>query len=406
MPMPLEGIRVLDWTVWQLGPVGTYLLGDLGCEVIRLESLEGDPARNFEAAVGAPCSLYGEAEKNYYFPFLNRNKKSITLDLKKPESKEVVRRLVAKSDVFVSNMRRPVAPRLSMDYETLREYNPRLIYAQASGFGAKGPDKDRPGFDPMGLARCGIMFTAGEPDDPPVTIMGGIADNMGGIFLAFAVQTALIARERFGIGQKVEVSHFGAMLTMMSAIVASGLILGRNWDRHSRKKAPNPLWNFYCCADGKWLQFSIIFGDKVWPDFCKVLGIQHLQNDPRFADGPSRKQHSEELIRVLDERFATRTRDEWMKLLDEGGDFIYTFVNDIPDLRYDEQAVLNNYIVDFTDRDLGPVKFPGLPVDLSETPGSIRTSAPRLGEHNDEIYSQLCGFSAKEIAEFRAKKVI
>lgn len=406
MPMPLEGIRVLDWTAWQLGPVGTYLLADLGCEVIKLESLQGDPTRYIEGSAGAPWSLYGEAERNYYFPAINRNKKSITLDLKKPESREVIRRLIAKSDVFVSNMRRTVAPRLKMDYETLRKINPRLIYAQASGFGEKGPDKDRPGFDPMGLARSGIMFTSGEPDGPPVTIMGGIADNLGGIMIAFAVQTALIARERYGIGQKIEVSHFGAMLTMMSAIVASGLILGRNWRRHSRARAQNPMWNYYQCKDGKWLQFSMIFADKAWPDFCKVMGIEHLQNDPRFANVRDRKQHSEKLISILDERFGARDRDDWMKLLDAGGDFIYTFVNDIPDLRYDEQALLNNYIVDFNDRDLGPVKLPGMPFDLSETPGSVRTSAPRLGEHNDQVYSELCGFTAKELADFRAKKVI
>lgn len=406
MPLPLEGIRVIDWTAYQFGPVGTYILADLGCEVIKLESRQGDPIRNLKALVGAPAALFGEADTNYFFPAMNRNKKSITLDLKSPEAREIVLRLVARSDVFVHNVRMTVAERLGMDYQTLRQYNSKIIYAQGSGFGPEGPDKHRAGYDPMGLARSGIMLTAGEPEMPPITTTAGIADNIGGIFLAFGVQTALIAREKYGIGQKVDVSLFGGMITLMSAITACGLILGRSWDRHSRTRARNPLWNYYRCGDGKWLQFTIIDVDRYWADFCKVLGIEQLRDDARFSDGSRRKQHSKELIAVLDERFATKPRDEWMRLLDEGGDFMYTFINDVPDLRYDEQAVLNNYIVNFDDRWLGPVKLPGFPVGLSETPATVRTSAPGLGEHNDEVYSEICGFTDKEITDFKAREVI
>src|SRR5215475_408353 len=206
MPMPLEGIRVLDWTIWQQGPVSTMMLGDLGAEVIKLEErVGGDPGRGVMSIGGTMTGVSGQ--RNYYFEVNNRHKKSVTLNLKTPEAKEIVYKLVEKSDVFVQNFRKGVAGKLGLDYQTLSKYNPQLIYASATGYGPDGPDSGEPSFDYMGLARSGIMKAVGEPDMAPLSSTGGIADQMGAIMLAYGVITALFARERYGVGQEVDSSH-------------------------------------------------------------------------------------------------------------------------------------------------------------------------------------------------------
>src|SRR5712691_4680100 len=211
MNRPLDGVRILDWTIWQQGPVATMMLGDLGAEVIKLEErVGGDPGRGVMSVAGV---LIGTSEgHNFYFEANNRHKKSLTLDLKKPEAKEIVYKLVEKSDVFAQNFRKGVAARLGLDYQTLSQYNPKLIYASASGYGPEGPDSGEPSFDYMGLARSGIMNAVGEPDMDPQSITGGIADQMGAIMLAYGVMTALVVRERYGIGQEVDTSHLGSMM--------------------------------------------------------------------------------------------------------------------------------------------------------------------------------------------------
>ena len=210
MAKPLDGIRVLDWTIWQQGPVATMMLGDLGAEVIKLEErVGGDPGRGVMQIAGAKTGA-----RNYYFEANNRHKKSVTLDLKKPEAKEIVYKLIKKSDVFVQNYRKGVAARLGLDYATLSKYNPKLIYASATGYGPQGPDSEEPSFDYMGLARSGIMTAAGEPDMEPMNVTGGIADQMGAIMLAHGITVALLARERLGIGQEVDTSHLGSMMAL------------------------------------------------------------------------------------------------------------------------------------------------------------------------------------------------
>ena len=191
MPGPLDGVRVVDWTIWQQGPVASAMLADLGADVIKIESLDGgDPGRGLVAIQGT------EVRANFYFEALNRGKKSIALDLKQPEAREIVYRLVAKSDVFVQNFRKGVADRLGIGYDELRKHNEKLIYASATGYGPEGPDSGLPSFDQLGLARSGIMFAAGEPDMDPQPIGGGIADQMGAVMLAYGVLAALVARAK------------------------------------------------------------------------------------------------------------------------------------------------------------------------------------------------------------------
>ena len=259
MAMPLDGIRVIDWTIWQQGPVASAMLGDLGAEVIKIEEREtGDPGRGILSASGVDLS----GRPNFYFEANNRNKKGITLDLRKPEAVEIVHRLAEKSDVFVQNCRQGVADRLGLGYEALRERNPKLIYANASGYGPEGPDSGEPSFDVVGLARSGIMLAAGEPDMPPLAIAGGVADQMGAIMLAYGVLAALIARERHGVGQVVDASHLGSMAMLQGLSLSAQLMMGFALPRQPRSRAGNPLWNHYRCADDKWIAVAMLQPDR------------------------------------------------------------------------------------------------------------------------------------------------
>jgi crotonobetainyl-CoA:carnitine CoA-transferase CaiB-like acyl-CoA transferase len=402
--MPLDGIRVIDWTIWQQGPVCSTMLGDLGAEVLKIEQRGvGDPGR-YLAAVGG--QEMGD-RPNWYFEANNRNKKSITLDMKKPEGREVVYELVGRSDVFIQNFRKGVAQRLGLDYATLREHNPRLIYASATGYGPEGPDSGEPSFDNLGLARSGIMLAAGEPDMPPLGVAGGVADQMGAIMLAYGVMTALVARERHGVGQEVNASHLGSMAFLQGLSLSMKLMAGVAFPRSFRKRAWNALWNHYRCSDGKWIALAMLQSDRYWPDVARVIGRPELATDERFRDQRERARNADTCVAILDEAFASRSRDEWMRILHEdSGDFIFTVVNSVDDLPDDPQMLANGYVDEIDHPQHGPTKMVGIPVSLGETPGSIRAPAPELGQHTEEILMDVLGWDWDRIGALREKEVI
>ena len=313
MSGPLDGIRIIDWTIWQQGPVATQMLADLGAEVIKIEERErGDPGRGITAVAGSATIKGG---RNYYFEANNKHKKSIALNLKQPEAREIVHRLAARSDVFVQNFRKGVAKRLGLGYADLAAHNPRIIYASASGYGPEGPDSGEPSFDYLGQARSGIMNAVGSGSTTPTYVYGGIADQMGAIMLAYGVLAALFARERTGIGQEVDASHLGSMMALQGLNVVARTIMGKEFPRNTRANAYNPLWNHYRCADDKWISLAMLQPDRYWKDFCEVIGKPELIEDPRFAEVKTRGKNSAALVAIFDEVFATRPRDEWMRVL-------------------------------------------------------------------------------------------
>ena len=402
MARPLDGIRIVDWTIWQQGPVATMMLGDLGAEVIKIEErVGGDPGRGVMQIAGAKTGA-----RNYYFEANNRHKKSITLDLKKPEAKQIVYRLVEQSDVFVQNYRKGVAAKLGLDYATLSQHNPKLIYASASGYGPNGPDSGEPSFDYMGLARSGVMTAVGEPDMDPMNITGGIADQMGAIMLAHGITVALLARERLGVGQEVDTSHLGSMMALQGLNLACRLTLGKEFKRFYRSKAINPLWNHYKCQDDKWLCLAMPQADRYWSDFCATLGIPELEHDPRFENMKVRGRHAEELITIVDGIFASKPRDEWMRILKDGGDFIFTLVNSVSDLPDDPQMHANDYIVDYEHPGWGNTQIVGAPVILSETPADPKAPAPEFGEHTEHVLVDVLGYSWDEVGKLREAEVL
>jgi crotonobetainyl-CoA:carnitine CoA-transferase CaiB-like acyl-CoA transferase len=403
MPMPLEGIRVIDWTIWQQGPVCSAMLGDLGAEVIKIEERErGDPGRGMLKMSGVSLA----DRPNFYFEANNRNKKSMTLDLKKPAAREIVYQLVAQADVFVQNFRLGVAERLGLDYDTLRRHNPRLIYASATGYGPEGPEAADPSFDQLGLARSGIMLAVGEPDMPPLQIAGGIADQMGAIMLAYGVLAALLARERFGVGQQVDASHLGSMTFLQGLSVAARLMMGFAIPRMPRKYAANPLWNHYCCRDGKWICLGMLQPDRYWADFCRALGRPELAEDERFVNLKVRAANAGAAVEALDEIFATKPRNEWIRILRAGGDFIFTVVNSVDELPDDPQVQANDYVVDLDHPQFGKTRVVGIPVRLRETPGRVRSPAPEFGQHTEEVLTDLLGYSWEQLAALKDQGVI
>jgi len=401
--MPLDHIRVVDWTIWQQGPVASVMLGDLGAEVIKIEErVGGDPGRGVLRAQGLDL----RDRPNFYFEANNRNKKSVTVDLKKPEGVAIVQRLAEHADVFVQNFRQGVAARLGLGAATLRARNPRLVYASASGYGPEGPESGAPSFDYLGLARSGIMYSCGEPDDEPLAIAGGIADQMGAVMLAYGILVALLARERSGRGQEVDASHLGSMAWLQGLGLSARLMLGRALPRQPRRYATNPLWNHYRCADGQWLALSMLQPDRYWTQLCAVLEIPEAAGDERFATMLPRMMNCGACVALLDEVFARRPRAEWVRRLAEGGDFIFSIVNAVDDLPADPQVLANGYVTSFEHPAFGPTRVVGLPVRLSDTPGAIRLPAPEFGQHTEEILTGLLGYSWDEVGRLREAEVI
>ena len=404
MSGPLDGIRIVDWTIWQQGPVATQMLADLGAEVIKIEERErGDPGRGIVAVAGSSTVKGG---RNYYFEANNKHKKSIALNLKQPEAREIVHRLAARSDVFVQNFRKGVAQRLGLGYAELAALNPRIIYASASGYGPEGPDSGEPSFDYLGQARSGIMNAIGTGSTAPTYVYGGIADQMGAIMLAYGVLAALFARERTGIGQEVDASHLGSMMALQGLNVVARTIMGKEFPRNTRANAYNPLWNHYRCADDKWISLAMLQPDRYWKNFCEVVGKPELIEDPRFAEAKVRGKNSAAVVAIFDEVFAAHPRDEWMRVLKGRGDFIYTIVNSVSDLPDDPQVRANGYVVEYDHPALGNLTLLGMPVKLSATPGEPRGHAPELGEHTELLLTEMLGYSWDDIARLREANVI
>lgn len=399
----LKGIRVLDWTTMIQGPVAGAMLGDMGAEVIKIEDrVTGDFARRVSRLMGVPTDL--PAGRNFFFENNNRNKKSLTVDLTKDAGRKIIYDLVASSDVFLHNSRMQVAEKLGLDYKTLSQYNPKLIYASGLGLGSKGPDCNKPVLDPVAMARSGIMLSAGEVGMPPVNIIGSVTDNLGGVMTAYGVIAALLARERLGIGQEVNSSLLGSMVALQWTDIGALLATGKSMPRWDRTQAGNPLYNYYCAGDGQWF-FMALHRPTDWGNFCQIMGLAELEADPRFADMEARHRNSKEIISILDDLFATKPRQEWLKLLQEG-DFVFSPISTVDELPHDPQVLENDYIIEYDHPDLGKYKMVGFPISLSQTPLTVQREAPTLGQHTDEILTDILGYDSKQVAQLRDEAVI
>ena len=397
MSGPLDGIRVIDCGVVQLGPTAGALLGDLGADVIKVEPpVTGEMGRGIEILAGAASRIQTGGS---HFEAWNRNKRGMTVDLKKEIGREIFYKLIGTSDVMLNNWRKNVAGQLGVDYETVKKYNERIIYAYASPWGLKGADSEDQAMDFAAIARSGMAYQTGGPDDPPAIFISGFADTTAGIMLVQAILAALFVREKTGKGQMVDTSLLGSMVNSMAQ---SGMIM----PRRTRTNMGNPLWNYYRCSDDKWVALAMLAADRYWSAFCKALGIEELENDPRFRDIEvrSKDENSRELIKRLDEIFAMKTREEWLRILKEHK-LICTQVQTLPDLLSDPQVVENGYIIDYDHPAYGKIKTVGFPWNFSETPLGLRLPAPQLGQHTEEILLEL-GYSWEDIGNLREQEAV
>jgi crotonobetainyl-CoA:carnitine CoA-transferase CaiB-like acyl-CoA transferase/predicted nuclease with RNAse H fold len=409
-PGALQGIKVVDWTLWQFGPVAATMMGDLGADIIKVESLDGDPGRAVFAAGGVDRSL--PAGRNAYFEANHRNKRSIALDLKNPEGLEVVRKLVEDADVFIQNFRKGVAERLGLGYEDLKKINPKLIYASGSGYGPLGPDSAEPALDSAAQARSGLMFATGPDGAEPYLVQGVIGDQIGGITLGWGILAALVARNIHGVGQRVDVSHLSSSMWLQGLAVSMGS-LTRNKPNSEinlssnppRDNAYNPLANHYKCGDGRWIMLANFQADRYWESFTDALGLGHLKDDPRFIDTPTRGENRRDLITILDDTFAQKTYDQWAEILRASGDFIFSPVQSLPELVDDPQVIANGYMAEVEHPDLGNIKLADHPIRYSKTPNRIVTVAPELGQHTEEILLSM-GYTWDDITNFQDLGVI
>jgi len=329
----------------------------------------------------------------------------MVLDLRTQDGREVIYRLVEKSDVFLHNLRSQAAQRLGLDYETLSRINPRLVYSQASGWGRKGPDSDKGAFDAAAAARTGLMYVLGEPEmEPPQRTPGGICDMAGAMCLAMGTLAALQAREWLGRGQMVSTSLFGSAITLATWPINFALTYGYDIPIRSRSLIRNPLINFYKCADGEWVYLMMLQFERYWPIFCEAMDVKELEKDPRFETLRVMADHCGEAISILDGIFTTKTRAEWMSIFAER-DLIFAPIQRPVDLVNDPQALANDYITEFDHPIYGREKVLGLPYEFSETPASIKQPCPELGQHTEEILLEL-DYTGDDIARLKEGQII
>ena len=390
---PLEGIRVLDFTRWQQGPWATVMLGDMGAEIIKLEErTHGDLGRALGRQPDGFCA---------YFEAHDRNKKSITVDVRRPAGKEIVYKLVERVDVVAHNFRPGVMDRLGFGYEPLKAINPRLIYGSASGFGPQGPLAQRPSYDVIGQAMGGIMVTqGGGPECEPRMVVPGVADQVGAMLFAYGIAMALIARERFGVGQQVDASLYGSQIALQAMQITAAL---RSGVHPKSRPQGSPVFKPYGCADGRWLAVGVL-DPAVFPRLCAAVCRPDLAADARFAEPFARHASADALEKELTEAFLSNTRDHWLERL-IAHDVPCAPVQDYVDVGNDPQALANGYITTVAHPNLGALRVVGVPVQLAQTPGSVRAPAPELGQHTEEVLLEL-GYGWEQIEALKNAQVV
>ncbi len=406
MAGPLSGIRVIECGGYLSAPSACYMLGDLGAEIIKIEDrVQGDPVRGMESTFGRGMIMPDGT--NILFETANRNKKSITLDMKKAKGQDLLHKLIGVSDVFCTNYSLPAIGNLNIGFETLKKYNPKLVYGLATSYGSKGPDNMKRGFDVIAQARSGIMTTLGEPDSPPLQIAGAVFDQITGTMLASGIMAALLARDKQGIGQVVEVSLIGSGVHIQAYNVNVTLLRGRSMPRPSKKTLRNPLANHYECADGKWVLLCEAQSDRYWHAFCTALGISNIEKDAKYIDSKARRDNCLELTGLLENIFKTKPQADWLKVLEEKGEGLaFSPVNELSGLVNDPQITLNDYIIDVDHPTMGKKKMVGFPMKFSETPPAVYRTAPNFGQHTEEVLMDVLGLDWDEISKLREEEVI
>jgi crotonobetainyl-CoA:carnitine CoA-transferase CaiB-like acyl-CoA transferase len=392
---PLKGIRVLDLTRVLAGPYCAMLLGDMGAEVIKIEEPDrGDDTR------GWPPFASGEST---YFMSVNRNKKSVTLNLKAPEGRELLKRLAKKSDVLLENFRTGTMEKLGLGYATLSKLNPKLVYCAMSGFGESGPESHRGGYDLIVQAESGVMDLTGFADGPPVKVGNSIADLVAGMSGAHGVTLALLARQRTKRGQKVEIAMLDVMAALLTYQAGMYLNAGRTPARRGNEHPSIVPYEVFKAADA-----YVVIGaanDSLWERSCAALERPELAREPRYATVASRVEHRATLVPLLNEILGARPAADWLKRLEAAG-VPAGRIRTVPEVCESEHLKARGMVVALPHPKAGTVKMMGVPIRLHDTPGRPTTAAPLLGADTEAVLTRVLGVRRAEIRRLRDAGVV
>ena len=374
----LEGIKIIDLTAAMAGPYCCQLLADFGANVVKIE-----PPRKGDMLREVPPFIKGES---YYFLQNNRNKRSMTLDIKKEKGLEVLKKLITDADVLVENYRPNVKKKLKIDYDTLVKINPRLVYCSISGFGQSGPYADRPGFDPIAQGMSGLSSVTGWKHTGPVRVGVAIGDSMAGIFAAYGVLLALVERGKSGKGQRVETSLLEGLIAIL------GLQAAKYFATEERPEAEgndHPMLAPFGTFQTKDGYLNIAAGyQAMWERLAKAVGLEHLLHDERFLALADRVKNKRELTNLLEEKLKGKTKKEWEAILNEAevpnGPILY-----IDEVLKDPHVLQQEMLLEMNHPSIGVIKMLGFPAKLSRTPATLRLPPPLIGQHNEDILREL-----------------
>lgn len=394
MGKALQGVRVLDLTRVLAGPYASMILGDLGAEVIKIETPNGgDDARGY-----GPF-LNGESA---YFMSINRNKKSLTLNLKKQEGKDIFLKMVKEADIIIENYRPGTMEKLGLGYEELEKVNPRIIYAASSGFGHTGPYSQRAAYDLIVQGMGGIMSLTGEPDGVPTRVGASIGDITSGLFTVIGILSAINHRHETGKGQKVDVAMLDCQVAILENAIARYAVTGKSPKPTGNRHPSISPFAVFAAKDG---YLVVAAGnDQLWKKWCYTVGREELAEDPRFMTNNDRTENWDQLEKIASAIIAERKVDDWLRLFEEAG-IPSGPINDVEQVMQHPQIIAREMLIHQDHPVAGRFLMPGIPVKLSKTPGTIDLPAPLLGQHSESILSKL-GFSNDEITRLKKENVI
>jgi len=432
----LEGIKVIDISQVVAVPIGARHLGDFGADVIHVEHPQrGDFWRSHQAGQGGGNGVASEV--NYNWESFNRNKRSLALDLSKERGKEVIYKLIEQADVLVTNLRMYEREKFGVEYETLKAINPRLIYGSITGLGKKGPERNLPTFDQtVHWFRSGVTHMLNPAGATAIGFRAGFGDTVAGLGLFAAVMTALYVRERTGIGQEVDLSLFHTGMYQLSFDIACTLITGHDMKdvppgeldeddprvrrfrelsaesetafnrlhEFMKENAPNPMSIEHVTSDNRIIRLNVLQPDRYWTKMCAAIDRPDLENDPRFSNHEVRLENHLDLYNILRDAFRSKPLDEWKVRLTDAG-IPFGAQQKLSEVIKDPQARANNCFVPFEHPVYGPTEVLANPMNMSETPSSVRLPAPEFSQHTEEILSEL-GYSWEDIAELKQQQVI